>query len=485
LKSLNKKIGLGMFWALLEVIFSRGGQIIFTIFLAALLTPDAFGLVAIVAVIFELSNVMVNAGFAQGLIRAKSVTERQLSTAFWGNLALAFFLYLVIYLISPWVANFYAQPVIEPMIQILGLGVVINAFRIVQTAILSRDMNFKAQMMASALGVLLSGVGAVILAREGFGVWSLVFQMLASQGVATLAQWVSSRWVPTLEFSKDDFLELFTFGKYLLVANVINVVFKNVYALVIAKLFTPEVTGLYYFANRITGMLSQQLAGVAQRASFPALSTLQDDDVSLRIKYQQLIQISLFVMAPVMIFLGVLAEPVFMIFFGDKWSGAVLYVQILALSGFLYPVHSLNINVLMVKGRSDLNLRLNLIKKFLHISLLIPAIAFGPTAIVASQLLGTVVSLLPNTYYTGKLIGYNAKMQFKDMFKPLMAGVISGVVVFLCMDLPIPNTIILLIISLLAGSVCYLGVSLLIGAEGAALLWGVVQSKLHRPSNRK
>ncbi len=476
---------MGMFWALLEVIVSRGGQIIFTIFLAALLTPGAFGLVAIVAVIFELSNVMVNAGFAQGLIRAKSVTERQLSTAFWGNLALAFFLYLVIYLISPWVANFYSQPLIEPMIQVLGLGVVINALRIVQTAILSREMNFKAQMIASGLGTFLSGVGAVVLAREGAGVWSLVFQMLASQGIATLVQWISTRWVPAITFSKKDFVELFTFGKYLLIANVINVVFKNSYALVIAKFFTPEVTGLYYFANRITTMLSQQLAGVAQRASFPALSTLQDDDVSLRIKYQQLIQISLFVMAPVMIFLGVLAEPVFMIFFGDKWSGAVLYVQILALSGFLYPVHSLNINVLMVKGRSDLNLRLNLIKKALQISLLIPAIAFGPTAIVVSQLLGTVVSLLPNTYYTGKLIGYNAWMQFKDMFKPLMAGVISAVVISLCMALPIPDTILLLILSLLAGSGCYLGVSLLIGAEGAALLWGVVQSKLQGPGNRK
>ena len=482
--SLNRKIGIGALWNFLELMLSKGASTIFTIFLATLLTPKDFGLIAIIAVVFELSHVLVNAGFTQALIRSKELTDRELSTAFWGNLGIAAGVYLVVFLLSGQIAIFFDEPVLELMVKILGIGILVNAFRIVQTAILSRKMDFRSQMLATTTGTVVSGLVAIVLAYQGFGVWSLVAQMLTSQIVATGILWFSTGWLPDFSFNGSAFKRLFDFGKYLVIANVLNVAVKNSYALVIAKLFSPELAGLYYFATKLTNLASQQLTQALQKSSFPALATLQDDNEQLRHKYRQIIQLSMFVMAPIMLMLMALADPVFDLLFDERWEGAVTYVQLLCVVGLLFPVHSLNINVLMVKGRSDLNLKLNLIKKGIQITLLVASIPFGVLGIVIGQVIGSILALVPNSYYTAKLINYGFKAQMIDVIKPVASAATAGIAAWWVVQGGFPWLILSVLSAAIVGLVVYLAASTLLRAEGARMIWfkakGVVAKKFNR-----
>ena len=482
--SLNRKIGIGALWNFLELMLSKGASTIFTIFLATLLTPKDFGLIAIIAVVFELSHVLVNAGFTQALIRSKELTDRELSTAFWGNLGIAAGVYLVVFLLSGQIAIFFDEPVLELMVKILGIGILVNAFRIVQTAILSRKMDFRSQMLATTTGTVVSGLVAIVLAYQGFGVWSLVAQMLTSQIVATGILWFSTGWLPDFSFNGSAFKRLFDFGKYLVIANVLNVAVKNSYALVIAKLFSPELAGLYYFATKLTNLASQQLTQALQKSSFPALATLQDDNEQLQHKYRQIIQLSMFVMAPIMLMLMALADPVFDLLFDERWEGAVTYVQLLCVVGLLFPVHSLNINVLMVKGRSDLNLKLNLIKKGIQITLLVASIPFGVLGIVIGQVIGSILALVPNSYYTAKLINYGFKAQMIDVIKPVASAATAGIAAWWVVQGGFPWLILSVLSAAIVGLVVYLAASTLLRAEGARMIWfkakGVVAKKFNR-----
>ena len=469
--SLNQKIAVGTLWNFLELFLSKSATTLFTIFLATLLAPKDFGLIAIIAVVFELSGVLVNAGFTQALIRSRTVSDKELSTAFWGNLGIAAVIYLVVFLFSGQIASFFGESILELMVKVLGIGILVNSFRIVQTAILSRQMDFRSQMVAATVGTIISGLVAIVMAYNGFGVWSLVAQMLISQVVATGILWFSTRWIPLWTFDTVAFRYLFDFGKFLVIANVLNVAFKNSYALVIAKLFSPELTGLYYFATKLSNLAAQQLTGALQKSSFPALATLQDDNDQLRKKYRQIIQLTMFVVAPVMLMLMALAEPVFELLFDDRWKGAVTFTQLLCVVGLLYPVHSLNINVLMVKGRSDLNLKLNLIKKGIQISLLVASIPFGVLGIVIGQVIGSIVALLPNSYYTAQLIHYGFRAQLMDVMKPVAAAAIGSLIAYWAVQI---GNISLVITILFAGAVnvlVYLMFSWLFRAEGARMIW--------------
>ena len=483
--SLNRKIGIATLWNFLELLLSKSATTLFTIFLATLLTPKDFGLIAIIAVVFELSNVLVNAGFTQALIRAKTISDRELSTAFWGNLGIAAAIYLVVFLLSGKIAVFFEESILKLMIQFLGIGIVVSSFRIVQTAILSRQMDFRSQMVATTVGTIISGLVAITMAYNSFGVWSLVAQMLTSQIVATGILWCSTRWVPFFVFDRATFRHLFDFGKFLVIANVLNVGFKNSYALVIAKLFSPELTGLYYFATKLSNLAAQQLTQALQKSSFPALSTLQDDNRQLRHKYRQIIQLTMFVMAPVMLIFMALAAPLFELLFDDRWEDAVIYTQLLCVVGLLNPVHSLNINVLMVKGRSDLNLKLNLVKKGIQVTILIISVPFGVLGIVIGQVISSIVSLIPNSYYSAKLIHYSFRMQMVDILKPVCGASIGAIAGWWTAQAEILFPFISILFGALVGGGVHVLASFLFKAEGAWMIWSKIYDRWMRKFGKK
>lgn len=459
-----------MLWNLASLFMTRGTSTLFMLLLARLLAPEAFGLVAMTAVVFELANVFIDSGLSTALIRSKTVSDADLNTVFYTNLLLSGLAYAVLFIGAPFIASFYNQSELTALIQVMGLVVFINAIKVVQTAVLSRRMDFKAQMKAKMLSVFVSGSLALTAAWSGWGVWSLVVQMLSAASVSALVLWFVSAWRPALEFSGESFTRLFSFGRNLLVEGMLQVLFENSYVLVIGRFFSAEVTGLYFLAKKVSNLVSQQLTAAVQQATFPALSTLQDDNGALRHKYRQIMQLMMFLIAPVMALLAGLAQGLFALLFDVQWKPAVPYLQLLCVVGTLYPVHALNVNLLNVKGRSDLVLKVGLIKKAVNLTLLFLAIPYGVLGIVASQVVGTFLALIPNTYFTAQLIGYSLGEQLRDVMKPLISAIIMGAIIWWRGELYVQdNTFLSIMSSGFLGLIVYVFISILIKAEGAVM----------------
>jgi O-antigen/teichoic acid export membrane protein len=429
--SINKKISVGFLWNLASLFFSKGATTVFTLLLAKFLAPEAFGLVAMATVVFELANAFVQSGLGQALIRSKSVSDEDLSTVFFANLGLSFVAYAAIFFSAPHIASFYSQAELTVLVQVMGLVVFVNAIKVVQLAVLSRAMNFKAQMKANTSASIVSGALAVIAAYYDFGVWSLVVMMLSQALISSSLYWIMSSWRPSMAFSFKSFKELFSFGKNLLAEGFLQVLYQNSYVLVIGRFFSAEVTGLYFFAKKISNLISKQLTEAVQNATFPALSTLQDSDEKLRYKYRQIMQLMMFLIVPIMALLGTLATPLFDLLFHEKWSGAIPYLELLCIVGAIYPLHAININLLKVKGRSDLILKIGVFKKVVNLSLLVCAIPYGVYWITASQVVGSLLCLIPNTYFSSKLIDYSLKLQLNDAGKPIVSALFSSLVTLL------------------------------------------------------
>lgn len=471
MQAMNRKIGVGVLWNLASLFLTRGASTIFMLFLARLLAPEAFGLVAMATVVFELASAFINSGLGAALIRSKDVSEADLNTVFYTNLLLSLIAYAALFAGAPYIAAFYSQPELTSLIQVMGLVVFINAAKVVQTAVLSRNMDFKTQMKANSLSVVVSGCLAVAAAWSGWGVWSLVVQMLSSALISALVLWLVSQWRPTLQFSGESFSRLFSFGRNLLAEGLLSVLYQNSYVLVIGRFFSAELTGLYFLAKKVSNLISQQLTGAVQQATFPALSTLQDDNAALLHKYRQIMQLMMFLIAPIMGLLAGLSPVLFELMFDERWAAAVPYLQLLCVVGALYPLHALNINLLNVKGRSDLVLKVGFVKKAVNLTLLFLAIPFGVIGIVVSQVIGTFLALIPNTYFSARLVGYSLFDQVKDVVKPLVAAGFAGVAGWWVAQIEMPFLLMSLLFAGLAGMFVYILASILLRAEGARMVW--------------
>jgi lipopolysaccharide exporter len=473
--TMNKRMWAGVLWNLASLLTSRGASIVFTLFLARLLAPEAFGLMAMTVVAFELANVLVESGLGFALIRSKKVSQADLSTIFFANLGLGLVAYAILFAGGPYVASFYDEPALGPLVRAGGLAVFFNGIKVVQIANLRRAMDFQLEMKANSGAVLISGVCGVGLAYVGAGVWSLVAQMLLSAMISSLILWLASDWRPSLSFSVEAFNRLFSFGSHLTFEGALEVFHQNSYLFVIGAFFSAEITGLYFFARKLSNLLTQQLSSAVQQATFPALATLQDDNVTLRHRYRQIIQLMMFMIAPVLLLFAAVVEPFFDLLFGPRWSGAVLYLQLLLIVGVLYPLHALNVNILNVKGRSDLVLKVGLVKKTLSLGLLVSTVQFGVTGIILGQLVGSVLSLLPHAYLSDKLIGYGLKDQLTDLAKPILAAsVASSCASLLSQSLSGMHTLFLVGTSFTVGIIVYLIVSKALKAEGFLMAFGIV-----------
>lgn len=479
---MNQKIGIGIFWNLASLLMTRGASTVFTLFLARLLVPEAFGLIAMATIVFELANAFVNSGLSTALIRSKTVSNIDLNTVFYTNLILSIVAYSLIFLSASYVADFYNQPDLILLIQVTGLVVLINAANIVQSAIFSRKMNFKSLTKINVLSVVVSGFLAVTAAWYGFGVWSLVVQMLSSTLISTILLWFMSSWRPALELSVESFTKLFGFSKSLLVEGLLDIIFRNSYILVIGRFFSAEVTGLYFFAKKLSDLIAQQLTGAIQAATFPALSTMQDENEALKYKYRQIMQLTLFVIAPIMALLAGLSPVLIPLAFKESWNPAIPYLQLLCILGALWPLHAINVNLLMVKGHSGLLLKIGLIKRTVGMALLFFAIPYGVLGIIVGQIISSFLALIPNTYFSAQLIGYTLSSQSKDAIKPLLCALISGLCAWFFIQQAENYLFIWLISGGLVGLSIYLVLCYTIRVEGMTLL--ITKFAKYIPLNR-
>ncbi len=457
----------------------QGIGILVTLILAHFLTPGDFGLVAMLSVFFSIATALTEAGFRQALIRKKDATPVDYSTMFYTNLALGLLSYGLLFISAPAIASFYKEPRLILLTRIVGLVVIVNSFQFIQIVDLTRRLDFKTQFKVTIPAGVISGIVAVVMATKGFGVWSLVAQMLISPLLITLSLWAFNTWRPSFAFSVASFRELFSFGSKLFLSGVLDIVFRNVYVIVIGRLFAATVAGWYFFATRVIEIVLGQLSGSIQRATYPALASIQDDDARLKNAYRKVIKATVYVVFPAMTFLAALAEPLFRLLLTPGWLPAVRYLQLLCVSALVYPLHVVNLNVLQVKGRSDLFLYLEILKKCIIVVVILISIRFGIYGLLLGQIATSFLAYIPNSYFSAKLISYPAKEQLVDVLPTLGIALLSGAVIFVIGLLPDSNASLFIFLSqVIVGGVFYILLSWIIKLEAQTQLWGLCKSRL-------
>lgn len=433
--SLANKTTAGIVWNFVEQLARRGITVAVTLLLAYFLTPEDFGLVAMMAVFLALGASLMDSGFRQALIRLKDATQIDFNTGFYANITLGLLAYALLFLSAPWIASFYQEPKLVDLVRVASLAIIINAFQVIQVTILSRDLNFKAQLKANLPAAVISGVLAVALAYLDWGVWALVTQMLVSALLVTLLLWMQNIWRPSLSFSFSSLKKMYNFGYKLFLSGVLDTVFRNMYVIVIAKFFSASIAGLYFFAEKIKELVISQLVSSIQTVTYPALATLQDDNIRLKAGYRKVLAMTTFLLFPVMLFLAALSQPLFEFLLPEKWLPAVIYLQLMTIAGVLYPLHSINLNILQVKGRSDLFLYLEVLKKIMIVLVFWVSFKFGIIGILIGQMVTSILAYIPNSYFSYHLIGYSIKEQLTDFVPALLLSTTIAGLIFILQDL--------------------------------------------------
>jgi len=419
----------GVLWSFSEHIGRRGINVVVTLVLTRFLAPEDFGLMGVMSSVLAIAGGLMDSGFRLALIRREDATQADYNTAFFSNIGLGVAAYAIVYAAAPTIAGFYDEPDIGVLTRAGGVVILINAFSVVQNAVLSREFDFRSLLLASVPASLISGVAAVVLAYLGFGIWALIGQMILNASFSSIFLWRNSSWRPTLAASRRSFHEMFSFGSRMFAATALDTVFNNLYVIVIAKVFYVSIAGYYFFADRIKELIINQLVSSIKTVTYPAFSTIQNDNSRLKDGYRKVLQVTTFTLFPAMSFLAALSKPLFDVFLPDIWAPAVPYLQLLCLAGIMIPVHMLNLNILQVKGRSDLFLRLEILKKTMLMVVLVISLKFGIFGILIGRVIASVLGYFPNSYYSGKLINYPIREQIVDFLPALfLSSVIGGLV---------------------------------------------------------
>lgn len=473
-ESLKNKTVKGIVWSSIERFSVQGIQFLVMIVMARLLTPKDYGLVGMVAIFIAVAQSLVDSGFSQALIRKQNRTETDNSTVFYFNIVVGILLYLVLFAIAPWVADFYNSPELTALMRVICLSVVFNSFVVVQRALLTVNIDFKTQAKASLTAAVVSGVIGIGMAYSGFSYWSIVAQQLVNLGLNTLLLWIFTRWRPRWIYSWGSFRELFTFGSKLMFSGLLDVVYRNMYLLVIGKVFTASSLGYYTRANQFAEFPSSNLTGIMQRVTYPVLCQIQDDDERLAQIYRRFLRLSAFLIFPLLVGLSAVAEPFVLLLLKEQWLFAATLLQIICFAMMWYPIHAINLNLLQVKGRSDLFLRLEIIKKAIAVLILCVTIPMGLIAMCVGQILSSLIALIINTNYTGKLIQVGFLRQMRDLLPTLllslsMWGVVYGITS--CLS----GIILQLIVGIIAGMVYYIALSALFHFPELKELYSIIR----------
>ncbi|MEL3923028.1 lipopolysaccharide biosynthesis protein [Aeromonas enteropelogenes] len=424
---LASKTQKGLQWSAIDRLVTQGIQLAITLYLARILGPTAFGLVGMLAVFIAIANVFIDSGFTSALIRKQNHTESDLVTAFYYNIAVALLCYLALYISAPFVADFYQQVELQSLLRVLGLTVLINAFTLIPRVKLNVVMDFKTQAKISVLSVLISGPAAIILAINGLGVWALVAQALLNVICATLLFNLFSPWLPRGRITKHAFNYLFGYGSKLLLSGLLDVTYNNLYQIIIGKKFSPIEVGQFSQANQLSNIPAMTLTSIIQRVTFPLFSQLQDEPDRMANSYRQTLKLSALVIFPLIVGLGLIAKPLLTSLLGEQWQDAAVLLTVLCFGYMLYPIHSINLNLLQVIGRSDLFLKLEVMKKIIGVTVLLFSIPYGVLVMCIGLTITSYLVLLLNTYYTAKLTHLSQWQQCKDIFPIWLAVIFAAV----------------------------------------------------------
>lgn len=413
--NLKSKTQKGLVWSFVERFATQGVQFLFGIILARLLSPEDYGTIAMPLVFLAIAQCFIDSGFSTALIRKPDLTEEDLSTAFYFNIGVGVICYFALFLSSPLIADFYNTPILSDLLKVTALATLFNPLCAVQQAILTRKIDFKTQAIVSLSGAIVSGSVGLVMAYSGYGIWSLVFQQVGGYVIRTILLWILGRWKPKRKWSWESFRYLWGFGSKMLGSALLDTTYNNIYPIVIGKFFSANDLGNYTRAQQFATLPSSNVTGVLQRVTFPVLSRIQNEDERLARNYRKILKLSVFLIFPMMLMLSAIAEPLVRVILTDKWKGCIILLQIVCFSMMWYPIHAINLNLLTVKGRSDLFFRLEIFKKVCGVCVMCVTIPQGIIWMVSGGIVSSMIALVINTYYTGKLINVGYLRQMGDL----------------------------------------------------------------------
>lgn len=419
----------GTMWVILERLSVQVCQFIIGIVLARLLAPEDYGVIGMLAIFMAIAQSILDSGFNRALIQKKDRTNVDYSTVFYFNLFVSLIIYIIFYFSASYIAEFYNTPILSDVARVVAVSVVINAFSLVQTAKLTIELNFRLQTLATLSSTILSGALGIIMAYSNYGVWSLVAQTISAALLRTIILICFSHWKPLIVFSTDSFKKLFSFGSKLLIGDVIHTIYSNMYTLVIGKAFNASDVGYYNRSNGFAMLPPSIFGQVINKVMFPVLSERQDDEISLLNAYTKMFRMPMFFFVPFMFLIAALSEPIIITLIGEKWRACIPLMQVLCIGYIFSPLTYMNLNLLYVKGRSDISLKLDLIKKPLGLFLLFASVPLGLWWMCLGKAVYDFMAFVMNCYFTKKLLNYGFFNQLNDIKEIILNSTLMFIIV--------------------------------------------------------
>ena len=472
--NLKKKTIIGLIWQYAEKCGSQIITFVVSIILARILTPADYGIVGLITVFISISLVFAESGMGQALVQKKDADDRDFSTVFYYSIVFSMLIYAILFFAAPFIADFYNEPILVNVLRVLGLTVIIGAFNGVQRARIQRDMQFKMFFYATLVGTVISAVVGIVMAYTGCGVWALVWQQISGRLIAVVVLWFVTKWKPMLVFSFTSMKRLFGYSWKLLLSALIDTVYNNIYSLIIGKFYSSADLGHYNRGKQFPILIVENVNGSINSVIFPVLSKMQDEKERFKATVRRSMKTSTYIIFPLMAGLAAVAEPLVRIMLTDKWLPAVPFIQFCCFSYAFWPVHTANLQAVKALGRSDVFLKLEIIKKIIGVIILAITIPFGLTAMMFGRCISTISSSIINASPNKKLMDYSYVEQLMDMLPSIAVSVIMCVAVLLVGTLDI-NLYLLLGLQIVVGIALYVGLSVLFKLECFEYVLGILK----------
>ena len=468
--TLKNKLFHGLLWTFADTFLVKGITFCVGIYLARLLGPQEFGLLGMISVFVAIGTSLVESGLSSSIIRTSKPDNTDFSTVFYANIVLSILVYFIIFISAPLISEFFEQVVLINVIRLFCVCFIITALSSVQLAILNKKMLFKKITNYNLPSTIIGSIVGLCLAFNNYGVYSLIWMHIVNKTVFSILLWLNSDWKPTLFFSIPKFKYHYYYGYKLLFAGLLNKFYLNLYNIIIGKYYSVQTIGYYERSSNFSQYSSDVLTGIIKKITFPLLSEIKEDKIRVSKVYMKILRLAFFVSAPIMLGLAAISKPLFLFFLGKEWLPSVVFFQILCVSSVLYPLHSLNLNILKVYGRSDLFLKLEIYKKIITTFFIVAFFQFGILGLIWSGVASSIISLLINTKYSGEIINYNTKSQLYDMIPTFLITLITFILmsssVFLLNEWSLISQI---IIPSILGIIFYFGINLIFKVD--ALLY--------------
>jgi O-antigen/teichoic acid export membrane protein len=466
---IKSKVIISLFWKLMERVGTQGIQFIVQIVLARLLLPEEYGTIAIIAIFISFANVFVQYGFNTELIQKKNADDVDFSSVFYMSLFVAGVFYFVLFFTAPFIAEFYQNQDLIPLLRVLAITLFIGGLNSIQNAVVARKLEFRKLFFSSLGAMLVSGLVGILMAYNGYGTWALVAQQLSNQMTIAIILWFTVKWRPLLLFSMVRLKELFSFGWKLLVSALINILYMDSQSLIIAKIYSPTMLGYFNRGQQFPALIVSNINGSIQSVMFPALSLQQENLQRVKEMVRRAIITSSFLIFPMMVGLAVIAEPLIRILLTDKWLPCVPFLQISCAAYALLPIHTANLQAINALGRSDIFLKLEIVKNVVGLIILGISLFFGIYAIALGMFISSLTSSFINAYPNKKLLNYSYLQQIKDIFPSLSLALIMGALIY-CISWFNLNPLLTLTFQISAGSLLYFGMAKIFKFESFAYI---------------